>query len=100
MTTLEKRQKLHEFCDMHRTCENCLLSGPVYRCGQGTHFLSKNSSDMFEMSDKEIVDAYKIVFGEDPQEVELLETNEGIFIHVSGADISKIHDLVIHLKED
>jgi hypothetical protein len=62
----EMRNRLYKYCDEkdHHYCRTCPLKKPVCRCGCGTHFLTKKrNSDHYDMSDDEIRDAYKIVFG-------------------------------------
>lgn len=62
MTVYGMRKRLNGHCE-RKVCPSCKLYGKVCRCGKGTSFLSKTPDDKFEMSDEEIEDAYKIVFG-------------------------------------
>lgn len=58
----EMRDELLNYC---RTsdCDKCKLHSPVCRCGSGTHFKITRSDGGYDMTDQEIRDAYKIVFG-------------------------------------
>ena len=62
-TTVEDmRKKLKNYCsDMH--CEDCKLHSPVCRCGNKTHFMTKDNTGNYEMNDEEIKHAFNIVFG-------------------------------------
>ena len=61
MDCLEKRKKLDIYCK-DNYCETCNLGGPGFRCGRGTHFLTKNNRD-YDMADYEINRCYDFVFG-------------------------------------
>ena len=64
----DMRKKLKNYCsDMH--CEDCKLHSPVCRCGNNTHFMTKDNTGNYEMSDEEIKAAFNIVFGTGIKEV-------------------------------
>lgn len=61
-TSVEKmRGELYNFC-YGKGCSRCVLKSPVCRCGNGTHFNSKNRDGSYNMTDDEIRKAYAIVF--------------------------------------
>lgn len=68
-TTVEDmRKKLKNYCsDMH--CGDCKLHSPVCRCGNNTHFMTKDNTGNYEMSDEEIKAAFNIIFGTGVKEV-------------------------------
>lgn len=53
------RDKLQEYCQQPRSCRDCLLH--AFRCGNGKTF--KTSDEYVRLSDDEVREAYKIVFG-------------------------------------
>lgn len=63
MEVIEMRNLLDAFCDTKATCDECPLASPVCRCGHCTHFLNV-SGDSYEMSDEEIISAFKIAYPE------------------------------------
>ena len=68
-TTVEDmRKKLKNYCsDMD--CRDCKLHSPVCRCGNKTHFMTKDNTGNYEMNDEEIKHAFNIVFGTGIKEV-------------------------------
>ena len=68
-TTVEDmRKQLKNYCsDMH--CEDCKLHSPVCRCGNNTHFMTKDNTGNYEMNDEEIKHAFNIVFGTGTNEI-------------------------------
>lgn len=56
------RGKLSEYCHGKQRCSECRLDAPVSRCGCGYFFTIPKGEDGY-MTDKEIVDAYNLVFG-------------------------------------
>ena len=62
ITVEEMRQRLDHFSDSQDSCNNCVLKSPVCECGNGVHFLTKNSDGTYAMSDEEIIEAYNIAF--------------------------------------
>lgn len=56
------RDRLSKFCDDRMCCQGCKLEGPVCRCGRGGSFDSEKDEKSY-MTDDEIREAYKIVFG-------------------------------------
>lgn len=66
-TTVEDmRKRLKSYCD-GRSCSDCILDSPTCRCGCGVHFMTKDNSGNYTMNDREIKDAYNIVFGTAPK---------------------------------
>ena len=67
-TVDDMRKKLKNYCsDMH--CEDCKLHSPVCRCGNNTHFMTKDNTGNYEMNDEEIKHAFNIVFGTGTNEI-------------------------------
>lgn len=68
-TTVEDmRKKLNDYCK-GRDCSDCKLFGDTCRCGDGTSFMVKDDAGNYEMSNKEIKNAFNIVFGTGVKEV-------------------------------
>lgn len=64
----DMRKKLKNYCsDM--LCGDCKLHSPVCRCGNNTHFMNKDNTGNYEMSDEEIKAAFNIIFGTGVKEV-------------------------------
>lgn len=61
ITVEDMRKRLELYCNCR--CSNCKLKFPTCRCGMGVHFMTKDKSGNYEMSNKEIKDAFNIVFG-------------------------------------
>lgn len=62
-TTVEDmRKRLRSYCE-GRSCSDCILDSPTCRCGCDAHFMSKDGAGNYTMSNKEIKDAFNIVFG-------------------------------------
>lgn len=64
MTVEKMREKLSDFCN-GRLCKNCVLeSEDTCRCGCGTTFMAESvkGSGKYDMTDAEIISAYKRVF--------------------------------------
>lgn len=62
ITVEDMRKRLKSYCDT-RSCCDCILKSPTCRCGMGAHFMSKDGAGNYTMSNKEIKDAFNIVFG-------------------------------------
>ena len=62
ITVEDMRKKLESYCYC-RSCRYCILDSPKCRCGFGVHFMSKGSDGNYLMSNREIEDAFNIVFG-------------------------------------
>ena len=65
----DMRKKLDSYCFCRRCCGGCKLESPTYRCGRGAHFMTKDDSGNYTMSNKEIKAAFNIVFGTGIKEV-------------------------------
>lgn len=46
-----------------KICNKCVLYSNDYRCGRNTFFNTKKDDGSYDMTDNEIRDAYKVVFG-------------------------------------
>lgn len=57
----EMRTRLLEYCRTKHLCLECVLNLPECRCGNGVSFLTKTDG-AYDMSDEEIIKAYKKVF--------------------------------------
>lgn len=68
ITVEDMRKKLDFYC-FGRSCCGCKLESPTYRCGRGAHFMTKDDAGNYKMSNKEIKDAFNIVFGTVVKEV-------------------------------
>lgn len=62
ITVEDMRKRLKSYCG-NRLCSGCKLKSPTCRCGCGAHFMSKDGAGNYTMSNKEIKDAFNIVFG-------------------------------------
>ena len=58
----EMRDRLDDYC-IFEICKDCKLINTNCRCGTGVHFKTIDSRGTYTMSDDEIRDAYKKVFG-------------------------------------
>lgn len=66
-TTVEDmRKRLRSYCE-GRSCSDCILDSPTCRCGCDAHFMSKDGAGNYTMSDREIEDAFNIIFGTSPK---------------------------------
>lgn len=75
-TTVEDmRKRLRSYCE-GRSCSDCILGSPTCRCGCGAHFMSKDGAGNYTMSNKEIKDAFNIVFGTGVKEVKPKEPHK------------------------
>ena len=72
----DMRKKLDSYCFGRRCCGGCKLESPTYRCGRGAHFITKDDSGNYTMSNKEIKAAFNIVFGTCIKEVKPKETHK------------------------
>lgn len=68
ITVEDMRKRLKSYC-RGRSCCNCKLKYPTYRCGRGTNFMIKDDVGNYTMSDEEIKHAFNIVFGTGVKEV-------------------------------
>lgn len=75
ITVEDMRKKLESYCHC-RSCSDCKLKSPAFRCGRGAHFMAKDKSGNYTMSDEEIKDAYNIVFCKGIKEVKPKETHK------------------------
>lgn len=62
ITVEDMRKRLKSYCG-NRLCSGCKLKSPTCRCGCSAHFMSKDGAGNYTMSNKEIKDAFNIVFG-------------------------------------
>lgn len=62
ITVEDMRKRLKSYCDT-RSCCDCILKSTTCRCGDGTSFMVKDDAGNYEMSNKEIKNAFNIVFG-------------------------------------
>lgn len=62
ITVEDMRKRLDSYCG-NRSCSDCKLKSSTCRCGCGVHFMSKDGAGNYTMSNKEIKDAFNIVFG-------------------------------------
>lgn len=62
ITVEDMRKRLKSYCG-NRLCSGCKLKSPTCRCGMGVHFMTKDKAGNYAMSNKEIKDAFNIVFG-------------------------------------
>lgn len=106
-TTVEDmRKRLKSYCDT-RSCRDCILDSPTYRCGCGVHFMTKDKAGNYTMSDEEIKDAFNIVFGTGVKEVKR-RAKAGEYVKIVNAvssygnykngDILKIVDDMVHVR--
>lgn len=66
ITVEDMRKRLKSYCKS-RSCDDCKLKSPTYRCGRGAHFMTKDKAGNYKMSDEEIKDAFNIIFGTAPK---------------------------------
>lgn len=106
-TTVEDmRKKLNDYCQ-GRDCSDCKLFGDTCRCGDGTSFMVKDDAGNYEMSNKEIKNAFNIVFGTGVKEVKR-RAKAGEYVKIVNAvssygnykngDILKIVDDMVHVR--
>lgn len=62
----DMRKRLNSYC-RSRSCSDCKLKSPTCRCGCGAHFMTKDNAGNYTMSDREIKDAFNIVFSKAPK---------------------------------
>lgn len=62
ITVEDMRKRLVSYCGSI-SCDDCKLKSPTCRCGNGVHFMTKDKADNYAMSNREIEDAFNIVFG-------------------------------------
>jgi hypothetical protein len=102
----DMRKKLKNYCsDMH--CGDCKLHSPACRCGNNTHFMIKDNTSNYEMSDEEIKHAFNIIFGTGVKEVKR-RAKVGEYVKIVNAvssygnykngDILKIVDDMGHVR--
>lgn len=75
ITVEDMRKRLKSYCDT-RSCRDCILDSPTYRCGHGVHFMTKDDAGNYTMSNKEIKDAFNIVFGTGVKEFKPKESHK------------------------
>ena len=79
----DMRKKLKNYCsDM--LCGDCKLHSPVCRCGNNTHFMNKDNTGNYEMSDEEIKAAFNIIFGTGVKEVKR-RAKKGDYVKIVNA---------------
>lgn len=66
ITVEDMRKRLESYC-CSRSCSYCKLKSPTCRCGCGVHFMKKDRAGNYTMNDREIEDAFNIVFGTAPK---------------------------------
>lgn len=71
MTVDEKRKALADYCE-RRWCTDCPLHSPVCKCGEGYTFTTAPNKTSY-MTDKEINDAYRIVFETHTEPAQIIE---------------------------
>lgn len=74
ITVEDMRKRLELYCNCR--CSNCKLKSPTCRCGMGVHFMTKDKSGNYEMSNDEIEGAFNIVFGAGVKEVKPKEPHK------------------------
>lgn len=62
LTVSKMRRSLDIFCQGQHCHSGCPLVGPICRCGRGASFVTMRDGK-YTMTDEEIKDAYRIVFG-------------------------------------
>lgn len=106
ITVEDMRKMLKSYCD-GMSCFDCKLKHQTCRCGLGTHFMFKDKTGNYTMSDKEIKSAFDIVFGNDVKEVKR-RAKKGEYVKIVDAiasygnykngDILRIVDDVDHVR--
>lgn len=66
ITAEDMRKRLVSYCGSI-SCDDCKLKSPTCRCGNGVHFMTKDKAGNYKMSNKEIKDAFNIIFGTAPK---------------------------------
>lgn len=84
--TVKMREKLETYCS-DNLCISCKLKSHVFRCHDGVHFMSKDYSGNYKMSNKEIKDAYNTVFGSVVKEVKR-RAKKGEYVKIVDAECS------------
>lgn len=102
----DMRKRLKSYC-RGRSCCNCKLKYPTYRCGRGTNFMIKDDVGNYTMSDEEIKAAFNIVFGIGTNEIKR-RAKVGEYVKIVNAvssygnykngDILKIVDDMGHVR--
>lgn len=75
ITVEDMRKRLRSYCD-GRSCSDCKLDRPTYRCGRGAHFMTKDDAGNYTMSDEEIKAAFNIIFGTGVKEIKPKEPHK------------------------
>nr|DAJ92482.1 MAG TPA: hypothetical protein [Caudoviricetes sp.] len=75
ITVEDMRKRLDSYC-RNRSCGDCKLKSPTCRCGLGAHFMTKDDAGNYTMSNREIEDAFNIVFGTGVKEVKPKEPHK------------------------
>lgn len=75
ITVEDMRKRLKSYCD-NRLCSGCKLKSPTCRCGIGVRFMTKDKAGNYAMSNREIEDAFNIVFGTGIKEVKPKELHK------------------------
>lgn len=75
ITVEDMRKRLVSYC-RGRSCSDCKLDRPTYRCGRGAHFMTKDDNGNYTMSNREIKTAFNIVFGTGVKEGKLKESHK------------------------
>lgn len=66
ITVEDMRKRLVSYCGSI-SCDDCKLKSPTCRCGNGVHFMTKDKAGNYAMSNREIEDAFNIIFGTAPK---------------------------------
>lgn len=75
ITVEDMRKRLKSYCD-GRSCRDCILDRPTYRCGHGAYFMTKDDAGNYAMSDEEIKAAFNVIFGTGVKEVKPKEPHK------------------------
>ena len=98
ITVEDMRKRLKSYC-RGRSCCNCKLNYPTYRCGRGTNFMIKDDVGNYTMSDEEIKDAFNIVFGAGVREVKR-RAKEGEYVKIVDADGEYKNGDILQIVDD
>lgn len=66
ITAEDMRKRLVSYCGSI-SCDDCKLKSTTCRCGNGVHFMTKDKAGNYAMSNREIEDAFNIIFGKAPK---------------------------------
>lgn len=83
ITVEDMRKRLDSYC-RNRSCGDCKLKSTTCRCGLGVHFMTKDDAGNYTMSNREIEDAFNIIFGTSIKEVKR-RAKKGEYVKIVGA---------------